>query len=192
MMNLYEQGFGGCLADDMGLGKTLQTLTLLQKITAAIDDSDTEREKTELPKNKSGISVEYERNPILKSEPVRIDEMGQFELFGDLTKENTLNKCEVSQRTAETTRKPSTLIVVPTSLLHNWKREAARFTTLSMAEYNSNSHYKEGHPDAIFQSFSSDIHLLRCPSGINSMFSGNTVSSTSYWTKARISRIVIH
>lgn len=157
MMNLYEQGFGGCLADDMGLGKTLQTLTLLQKIYSRNhDDSDTEREKTELPKNKSGISVEYERNPILKSEPVRIDEMGQFELFGDLTKENTLNKCEVSQRTAETTRKPSTLIVVPTSLLHNWKREAARFTTLSMAEYNSNSHYKEGHPEQFFNRF----HLI--------------------------------
>ena len=157
MMNLYEQGFGGCLADDMGLGKTLQTLTLLQKIYSRNhDDNDTEREKTELPKNKSGISVEYERNPILKSEPVRIDEMGQFELFGDLTKENTLNKCEVSQRTAETTRKPSTLIVVPTSLLHNWKREAARFTTLSMAEYNSNSHYKEGHPEQFFNRF----HLI--------------------------------
>ena len=157
IMNLYEQGFGGCLADDMGLGKTLQTLTLLQKIYSRNhDDSDTEREKTELPKNKSGISVEYERNPILKSEPVRIDEMGQFELFGDLTKENTLNKCEVSQRTAETTRKPSTLIVVPTSLLHNWKREAARFTTLSMAEYNSNSHYKEGHPEQFFNRF----HLI--------------------------------
>ena len=157
MMNLYKQGFGGCLADDMGLGKTLQTLTLLQKIYSRNhDDNDTEREKTELPKNKSGISVEYERNPILKSEPVRIDEMGQFELFGDLTKENTLNKCEVSQRTAETTRKPSTLIVVPTSLLHNWKREAARFTTLSMAEYNSNSHYKEGHPEQFFNRF----HLI--------------------------------
>lgn len=157
MMNLYEQGFGGCLADDMGLGKTLQTLTLLQKIYSRNqDDSDTEREETGFPKNKSGISVEYERNPILKSEPVRIDEMGQFELFGDLTMENTLNKCEVSQRTTATTRKPSTLIVVPTSLLHNWKREAARFTTLSMAEFNNSSHYRDGHPELFFNRF----HLI--------------------------------
>lgn len=157
MMNLYEQGFGGCLADDMGLGKTLQTLTLLQKIYSRNqDDSDTEREETGFPKNKSGISVEYERNPILKGEPVRIDEMGQFELFGDLTMENTLNKCEVSQRTTETTRKPSTLIVVPTSLLHNWKREAARFTTLSMAEFNNSSHYRDGHPELFFNRF----HLI--------------------------------
>lgn len=157
MMNLYEQRFGGCLADDMGLGKTLQTLTLLQKIYSRNqDDSDTEREETGFPKNKSGISVEYERNPIPKSEPVRIDEMGQFELFGDLTMENTLNKCEVSQRTTETTRKPSTLIVVPTSLLHNWKREAARFTTLSMAEFNNSSHYRDGHPELFFNRF----HLI--------------------------------
>lgn len=34
-------------------------------------------------------------------------------------------------------RKAATLIVVPTSLLHNWRREAKRFTTLSMIEYNS-------------------------------------------------------
>lgn len=59
MMNLYEQGFGGCLADDMGLGKTLQTLTLLQKIYSRNhDDNDTEREKTELPKTR----VEYRWN----------------------------------------------------------------------------------------------------------------------------------
>ena len=32
-----------------------------------------------------------------------------------------------------------TLIVVPTSLLHNWKREASRFTNLSMMEYNGSS-----------------------------------------------------
>ena len=31
-------------------------------------------------------------------------------------------------------RKAATLIVVPTSLLHNWRREAKRFTTLSMIE----------------------------------------------------------
>ncbi len=32
MYQLYDNGFGGCLADDMGLGKTVQTLTLLQKV----------------------------------------------------------------------------------------------------------------------------------------------------------------
>jgi superfamily II DNA or RNA helicase len=32
MVNLYESGFGGCLADDMGLGKTVQTISLLQFI----------------------------------------------------------------------------------------------------------------------------------------------------------------
>lgn len=31
-VNLYEQGYGGCLADDMGLGKTLQTLAFLQYV----------------------------------------------------------------------------------------------------------------------------------------------------------------
>ena len=34
--------------------------------------------------------------------------------------------------------KAATLIVVPTSLLHNWQRETKRFTILSAIEYNSN------------------------------------------------------
>lgn len=158
MMNLYKQGLGGCLADDMGLGKTLQTLALLQKIYSRnYHDNDTKKGKEAILQEKEcKIPVEQDRNFMLKSEPISIDEMGQFELFGNLTVENTLNRHEISNRTAETTRKPSTLIVVPTSLLHNWKREAARFTTLSMAEYNSNSHYKAGHPELFFNRF----HLI--------------------------------
>ncbi len=184
MMNLYKQELGGCLADDMGLGKTLQTLALLQNIYNQKNDTEKEEEEEKKEttlqesgsdqKDKSGqkdengpkdgndqengseIPEKQDLNLMLKDEPVSIDEMGQFELFRDLTAENTLDRCGLSGRTSKATRKPSTLIVVPTSLLHNWKREASRFTTLSMAEYNSNSHYKAGHPELFFNRF----HLI--------------------------------
>ena len=59
MMNLYEQGFGGCLADDMGLGKTLQTLTLHKRFTAAIMMITTRKEKRP---NSRKTRVEYRWN----------------------------------------------------------------------------------------------------------------------------------
>lgn len=52
--------------------------------------------------------------------------------------------------------KPATLIIVPTSLIHNWKREASRFTTLSTAEYNSNTPITQAHPEQFFNRF----HLI--------------------------------
>ncbi len=50
-------------------------------------------------------------------------------------------------------RKEATLIVVPTSLLHNWRREAKRFTTLSMIEYNSSIVVPPNHPGKFFGRF---------------------------------------
>lgn len=35
-------------------------------------------------------------------------------------------------------RKPASLVVVPTSLLHNWRRETAKFTALTLYEYGGN------------------------------------------------------
>lgn len=158
MMNLYEQGFGGCLADDMGLGKTLQTLTLLQEIYSnkRIENSISEETETSSSDEKSGIDVEQERNSPEEEATATIDETGQIGLFGDLTVENTLPTYGIGVNQAMAPRKPSSLIVVPTSLLHNWKREAIRFTTLSMAEFNNNTHFKEGHPEQFFNRF----HLI--------------------------------
>lgn len=57
---------------------------------------------------------------------------------------------------SDATEKPASLIVVPTSLLHNWRREAKRFTTLTMAEYNSNTAVNKEHPETFFGHF----HLI--------------------------------
>lgn len=53
--------------------------------------------------------------------------------------QNDLQCAVLNQKKSQTPRLHATLIVVPTSLLHNWKREASRFTSLSMTEYNGNS-----------------------------------------------------
>lgn len=53
-------------------------------------------------------------------------------------------------------KQPATLIVVPTSLLHNWRREAKRFTGLSMAEYNNTVVIDKERPEKFFGHF----HLI--------------------------------
>lgn len=55
-----------------------------------------------------------------------------------------------------TPRQPATLIVVPTSLLHNWRREAKRFTALSMTEYNNTVSIDKEQPEKFFGHF----HLI--------------------------------
>ena len=53
-------------------------------------------------------------------------------------------------------KQPATLIVVPTSLLHNWRREAKRFTGLSMMEYNNTVAIDKKCPEKFFGHF----HLI--------------------------------
>lgn len=50
-------------------------------------------------------------------------------------------------------RKAASLIVVPTSLMYNWRKEAQRFTSLSVAEYNSSIRFPENRPEHFFDRF---------------------------------------
>lgn len=140
MANLYLEGFGGCLADDMGLGKTLQTLALLQYVYKPGNTTEAIRETIDLKKAES-------TSDCLSQKQVFFDEKGQFSLFPMQSKEEENSRIapqvpqipEPVQKQNRISPLHGTLIVVPTSLLHNWKREASRFTNLSMMEYNGSS-----------------------------------------------------
>ena len=155
----------------MGLGKTLQTLTLLQYIykplfpdavTAPMKPVFTETTASDSQPGKECTA----NNPPVREQ--RADAEGQFSLFSfssedellpdarEIREKNRPKEDGHRQEHGKNSRKPATLIVVPTSLLHNWRREAKRFTTLAIAEYNSNTAFPKGHPEKFFNHF----HLI--------------------------------
>lgn len=124
LVHLAGNGFGGCLADDMGLGKTLQTIALLQHLY-----DPTEPEKIEL---KPHTAQSFCPN-----------EQGQYFLFGDDWEDGfpaVDSKPAIKDRPVDFS---ASLIVVPTSLLPNWKREIRRFSSLRVYEYSGDHRGKE-------------------------------------------------
>ncbi len=95
---LRQFGFGGCLADDMGLGKTVQVLALLEE------------------RRKLRVATENRRENDASSEIETGDVVGN-----DGERNNQVPKSPPASL------QPS-LVVVPRSLVFNWKQEAARFT----------------------------------------------------------------
>lgn len=146
MAHLRKLNFGGCLADDMGLGKTLQTLTLLQHIyrPTPCPTEEAPGQTSEAP-TQAAESGQPDREAIVESD-------GQLSLFFPPS-DNGQGSTRPQPQPTAIPSKPSTLIVVPTSLMHNWRREAKRFTTLSMAEYNSTTPINPKHPERFFGRF---------------------------------------
>lgn len=110
LVHLMNNRLGGCLADDMGLGKTLQTIALLQHL--------------------------YDPNPPLEvkaSNDAKSDDNGQFSFFGG---EESPDADSADEPLPAAERLHASLIVVPTSLVPNWKREIRRFSSLRIYEYS--------------------------------------------------------
>jgi superfamily II DNA or RNA helicase len=99
-------GFGGCLADDMGVGKTAQVLALLENRRAlraqALGPADNRSLTVAAPNDSAGEALAPADNRSLTVAAPKDDH-------------------------AEAACGPS-LVVVPKSLVFNWKQEAARFT----------------------------------------------------------------
>ncbi|GAO28736.1 DEAD/DEAH box helicase [Geofilum rubicundum] len=104
---LMENGYGGILADDMGLGKTLQTITLLQKIYDNIERQTIDPQEA-----------------LMTPEETAEERAQQLSLFG-APAVKTFNKTGI----------PASLIVMPTSLVHNWQDELSKFSP-GMRIYN--------------------------------------------------------
>jgi len=105
---LMSNCYGGILADDMGLGKTIQTITLLQNIYFNNNQQITQID------NKKEDNVDID-NPISNK---------QLSIF-DVPVVKTFNKTGIA----------ATLIVMPTSLVHNWQNEISKFAP-AMRIYN--------------------------------------------------------
>lgn len=153
MVHLYKHSLGGCLADDMGLGKTLQTLTLLQYIY--------ESDRAEI----DSTEIDTTHEPEFEIVTATITPSGQLSLFGELTEENTLPaRGNAGKPTQQTTpkKRPATLVVVPTSLIHNWRKEISRFTTLAVFEYTNSYHSKRVDLKRVFDHY----HIVLTTYGI--------------------------
>jgi superfamily II DNA or RNA helicase len=103
---LRQFAFGGCLADDMGLGKTPQTLALLdsRREQRALPENPPEeltagRQKSKTAGKKGSVSKTKKAAALLENPPQTSDK-----------------------------RLAPSLVVVPKSLVFNWKQEAAKFT----------------------------------------------------------------
>lgn len=103
LYHLTQNHFGVCLADDMGLGKTLQVITLLQKYY----------------ENKKPNNTSFPKNKLIKKNTTS----GQLSLF-DFTTD--LEQTNLPVDTSDNSFK-SSLLVVPKSLLFNWRAELGKF-----------------------------------------------------------------
>lgn len=120
LMGLNENQLGGCLADDMGLGKTIQIITLLLSVYKNII--------VEKPKH---LNVNL---PSLKDEILDKPQLSLFDFEGvntPLAKPNVVaNESEI--------KVPSSLVILPVSLIHNWAAELRKFApTLRVVIFTS-------------------------------------------------------
>lgn len=137
LVYLQKNGFGGCLADDMGLGKTLQTIALLLHLY--VDSSETP----------GGIAMHGEVKSLggsgttrAQGKPdIRRGVPQQLSLFDNFAEDTVGDGEKTADRQSGLNKNlPPTLIVMPTSLVHNWLNELNKFAPQLKvyAHYGSN------------------------------------------------------
>lgn len=123
---LKKNNFGGCLADDMGLGKTVVTSALLLK------------EQEIFPTQSHGNeNMPHPAVPEFNGFP----DASQLSLFGHAEK-NFVSVSSIASE--EITARQTSLVVMPTSLIHNWVGELQRFAPSLKILIHSGIHRPKG------------------------------------------------
>ncbi len=131
LVYLYENNFGGCLADDMGLGKTLQFLTFFQYIYKKTKEKETERQKQDTVYQWRHKTAE----PTLFDLPPAPSKGGGEEHSRCKEDEGAVSPSPLEGAGGRS----ASLVVLPTSLLHNWKNEKEKFAPALSAYLYSGS-----------------------------------------------------
>jgi len=139
---LQENGFGGCLADDMGLGKTLQAIAILQHA-----------------KERSQADPPDAAGPAHSADPPDAAGLPHTDAAG----------FPHTDAQSGTGQPPLSLVVVPASLVQNWKNEIERYAPrlkvslhVGIHRERSADHFKKF--DVIISSYHTvrqDIGMLR-------------------------------
>ena len=143
MQFLNKKGFGGCLADDMGLGKTIQTLALLLGIQQENGKNGEEFTLANAFNDHDNLTF----SPVAENETV--------DLFSSLKKDDV--------------KRVTSLIVMPASLIHNWKNEIKRFTpSLRTLIHTGSNRYQDtnifGYYDLVLTTYGTvrnDLELMK-------------------------------
>ncbi len=102
-------GLGACLADDMGLGKTIQVIDLLLRLREPLRSHLAPRDEPSVRTTNDALTDSSARSTL-----------------SDL-KESTARSARHAERDGYVGRNAPSLLIVPASLVGNWKQELARF-----------------------------------------------------------------
>jgi len=111
---LRQFGFGGCLADDMGLGKTIQVLALLEERRQSREETERQGDGA-TGRRGDGATGRKKSKEKRRSEEANSNGVGGDEI------------ADSPVALAPRRLGAPSLVVVPKSLVFNWKQEAAKF-----------------------------------------------------------------
>ncbi len=174
MQNLVRQAMGGILADDMGLGKTLQVIALLSSYFTKKQQAVHGDRSVKTTTRHSGF---------------------QLSLFDDAFQESNASGgrgISGHHLTVGPLKRPA-LLVVPTSILHNWLHEIKRYTPwLQVHEYvgphrSLNKQIFENHQVVLttYGCMRSDIELLKAFSFSHAILDESHLVKNPYSKTAR-------